>query len=70
MNDETVMNENIKELQEDISHLKAELAERKAALPAHSVKPHQLILIEELEEGISMKLEILNALDPRGEDSV
>ena len=53
MDDETIMNENIKDLEEDISRLKDELAERKAALPAHSVKPHQLMVIEELEEDIS-----------------
>ena len=68
MNDETVMNENIKELQEDISRLESELTERKAALPAHSVRPHQLMAIEDLEEEISMKQEILNALNTAGKD--
>ncbi len=62
MDDKTVMNETIQELQEDIKQLKAELAEREAALPAHSVRPHQLIAIEDLEEEISMKEEVLNAL--------
>ena len=66
MNDETAMNENIKELQEDINLLKAEIAERKAALPAHSVKPHQLLVIEELEEELSIKQEILSTLDAAG----
>ena len=68
MDDETIMNENIKDLEEDISRLKDELAERKAALPAHSVKPHQLMVIEELEEDISIKQEILNALEAVGKD--
>ena len=68
MDDETIMNENIKDLEEDISRLKDELAERKAALPAHSVKPHQLMVIEELEEDISIKQEILNALETVGKD--
>ena len=63
MNDESIMNENIKQIQEDIEQLKAELAERKAALPAHSVKPHQIIVIEELEEEISMKEDVLKALE-------
>ncbi len=62
MDDKTVMNETIQELQEDIKQLKAELAEREAALPAHSVRPHQLMAIEDLEEEISMKEEVLNAL--------
>ncbi|MFC1838752.1 histidine kinase [Thermodesulfobacteriota bacterium] len=62
MDDETIMKENIQQIQEDIAGLKAELAERKEVLPAHSVRPHQLIVIEDLEEEISMKLEILEAL--------
>jgi hypothetical protein len=68
MDDVTLMNENINQLKEDISQLKAELEERKAALPAHSVQPHQLIKIEELEEDISMKEEVLNALLTEGRD--
>lgn len=63
MDDETIMNENIQQIQEDIAGLKAELAERKAALPAHSVRPHQLMVIEDLEEEISMKQEVLDALE-------
>ena len=67
MDDENVMvTESIQELQEDIRALKAELLEREAALPAHSVKPHQLIAIEELEEEISLKEEVLNAMEKEG----
>lgn len=66
MNDETMMNP-IQEIKEDISKLQSELAERKAALPAHSVQPHQLMVIEELEEEISVKQEVLNALKKTGE---
>ena len=62
MDDKTVMKETIQELQEDIKQLKAELAEREAALPAHSVRPYQLMAIEDLEEEISMKEEVLKAL--------
>jgi len=40
------------ELEKKIKDLKEELREREAALPAHSVRPHQLIVIEELEEEI------------------
>jgi hypothetical protein len=63
MDEKAVMDENIKQIREDIEQLKVELAEREAALPAHSVRPHQLIAIEELEEEISMKQEVLKALE-------
>ena len=68
MDDNTIMDENIKQIQEDIDQLKAELADREAALPAHSVRPHQLITIEELEDEISMKEEVLKALETGDED--
>ena len=38
----------IKEIQE----LKEKLRDREAALPAHTVRPHQIQVIEELEEEI------------------
>jgi hypothetical protein len=66
MNDENMMNP-IQQIKEDIRELQSELAERKAALPAHSVQPHQLMLIEDLEDEISMKQEVLNALEKTGE---
>ena len=66
MNNETMMNP-IQQIKEDISELQSELAERKAALPAHSVQPHQLMVIEDLEDEISMKQEVLNALEKAGE---
>jgi polyhydroxyalkanoate synthesis regulator phasin len=40
------------ELTAKIERLKQELRELNASLPAHSVRPHQLIRIEELEEEI------------------
>lgn len=40
-------------LLEEIQQLKAKLRDREAALPAHSVRPHQVQEIEELEEKIS-----------------
>ena len=43
------------ELEKSIEDLKEELREREASLPAHSIRPHQLILIEELEEEIDAK---------------
>jgi hypothetical protein len=39
-------------LEERLGKLRAELEERKSALPIHSIRPHQLIEIEELEEEI------------------
>jgi phosphoribosylanthranilate isomerase len=43
------------ELEKSIKELKEELSEREASLPAHSIRPHQLIVIEELEEEIAAK---------------
>jgi len=43
------------ELEKSIKDLKEELREREASLPAHSIRPHQLIVIEELEEEIAAK---------------
>jgi hypothetical protein len=40
-------------LRSALDRLEEELREREAALPAHSVRPHQLLKIEELEEEIS-----------------
>ena len=33
----------------EIKNLKTELQERELSLPAHSIRPHQLLIIEELE---------------------
>jgi len=68
MDDETMRKPTIQQLQEDISQLKADLADREAALPAHSVRPHQLIVIEDLEEEIAMKEEVLNAMEKTSRD--
>ena len=40
-------------LLEEIEELKAKLRDRETALPAHSVRPHQVQEIEELEERIA-----------------
>ena len=40
------------ELEAELDGLQRELAERKASVPIHSIRPHQLIEIEELEEKI------------------
>jgi hypothetical protein len=41
-----------KSLKARLEHLQAELKERKRSIPIHSIRPHQLIEIEELEEEI------------------
>ena len=51
-----------KELLEEIEELKEQLRDREKALPAHSVRPHQLLVIEELEEKIAEKEEELSCL--------
>jgi hypothetical protein len=40
---------------EEIQNLKERLRDREAALPAHSVRPHQIQEIEELEEKIAAR---------------
>ena len=44
--------EDAHELKELLARLRAELDDRRAALPAHSVRPGQMIAIEELEAQI------------------
>ncbi len=44
-----------KRLANELGRLKDELDERERALPPHSVKPYQLIAIEELEEEVDLK---------------
>ena len=50
---------------EEIRRLKARLREREAALPAHSVRPYQILEIEELEERIAT---LERKLDETGEE--
>ncbi len=54
--------ENEQDLIREIETLREELKERKKALPAHSVRPHQLLIIEELEEQIEEKTQLLEKL--------
>ena len=44
--------ESRKSLEHRLRQLQAELKERKGSIPIHSIRPHQLIEIEELEEEI------------------
>jgi hypothetical protein len=56
----------IARLRQEIANLKVEKADREKALPAHSIRPHQLLAIEELEEEIERKERELNALCGQG----
>jgi len=51
-------------LRERLAKLREELRDREAALPAHSVRPHQIMIIEDLEEEISKGERELKALGP------
>ena len=51
-----------KVLLEEIEELQEQLRDREKALPAHSVRPHQLLVIEELEDQIAEKEEELSRL--------
>lgn len=55
------MNE-AQELEREIEELEERLKDRELALPAHSIRPSQLIVIEELEEEIKEKKKHLAAL--------
>ena len=55
------MNEE-EELERDIKELEERLRDRELALPAHSIRPSQLLIIEELEEEIKEKKRRLAAL--------
>ena len=61
------MDSKIEQFREEIRRLKEEKADREAALPAHSIRPHQLLVIEELEEEISRKQEELKGLESEKE---
>jgi hypothetical protein len=50
------------QLEREIKDLEERLKDRELALPAHSIRPSQLLLIEELEEEIKEKKKRLAAL--------
>jgi len=52
MVNQTKMPEQINQWMQEIEVLQKELREREQRLPAHSIRPHQLLAIEELEEKI------------------
>ena len=53
------------ELEKEITELEEKLKDREYALPAHSVKPHQILLIEEIETSIEKKKSELAELRKR-----
>jgi hypothetical protein len=55
--------EEVKKLLREIEILKIELQEREKSLPAHSIRPHQLLAIEELEEKIRILQERVQQLE-------
>ncbi len=62
------MEEKIRLLEEEINKLRQDKEDREAALPRHSIRPHQMIAIEDLEEEIKRKEALLQSLkDNHGE---
>ena len=54
------------ELEKEIEALESQLREREASLPAHSVRPEQILAIEELEAAISEKRKELGQVHKKG----
>ena len=50
------------DLERELKALEAELRERETSLPAHSVRPEQMLIIEELETTIREKKRKLDRL--------
>jgi hypothetical protein len=42
------------QLEAELSKLRWEFDERKANIPAHSIRPHQLVVLEQLQEQIDI----------------
>ena len=59
-----------KELEKEIKELEEKLKDREDALPAHSVQPQQMLLIEELETSIEEKRNELAELRKRKSSSL
>ena len=61
--------EEVKKWLKEIEILKIELQEREKSLPAHSIRPHQLLAIEDLEEKIRTLRERVKQLEsPSGKE--
>jgi len=57
------------ELQKEIKTLEEKLRDREEALPPHSVKPNQMVIIDELETAIEEKKKELAALKKKTSSS-
>lgn len=55
-------------LEKQIQELEAQLRDREDSLPAHSVQPQQMLVIEELEAVMEDKEKELNKLRKRSRD--
>jgi chromosome segregation ATPase len=62
------LKEEVKKLLGEIEILKIELQEREKSLPAHSIRPHQLLAIEDLEEKIRILQEKVKQLESPSAD--
>jgi hypothetical protein len=51
-------------MEEELTRLKNELRERERSLPAHSIRPHQLLAVEELEEKIQRLEKEMQGMTP------
>lgn len=54
--------ENEEKLKKEVRELEEKLKDREASLPAHSVRPQQMLAIEELETAIEKKKKELERL--------
>lgn len=50
------------DLEKEIRELEAKLKDREASIPAHSIRPQQMLVIEELETDIQEKKKELEKL--------
>jgi hypothetical protein len=59
------MTAQIEKIEKEIEEFELQLQDRIDALPAHSIRPHQLMIIEELEEAVAEKQKMLEKLKPQ-----
>ena len=57
------------DLKKEIKNLEEKLKDREDALPAHSVKPNQMLIIDELETAVEEKKKELAELKKRESSS-
>ncbi len=52
---ETAIKRHREDLMNELTKLKEELRQRQAAIPPHSIRPHQILRVEEIEDEIDLK---------------